>query len=80
MSIKTKNKLVDIHGQLNLTASVWKEDPLFVARCNELKITSQGENPAIALSNLEEAIELYLEDETLENIIVPLKFSFTFNK
>lgn len=74
--MKDKRKIRGIQGQINLTAEIWKEDPMYVAKCKELKVTSQGENAAQALSNLEEAIELYLEDESLEKIILPLKFSF----
>lgn len=75
-----KTKIRAVHGQLNVTAEVWKEEPLYVAKCKELKVVSQGETAAKALSNLEEAIELYLEDEDLEKIIIPLKFNFEFGK
>ena len=75
-----KPKMRAIHGQLNLTAEVWKEEPMYVAKCKELKVVSQGGTAAQALSNLEEAIELYLEDEDLERIIIPLKFNFEFGK
>jgi len=73
-------KIKSIHGQLNLTAEIWKEEPMYVAKCKELKVISQGNTAAEALSNLEEAIELYLEDENLEKIILPLKFNFDFGK
>ena len=73
-------KIKSIHGQLNLTAEIRKEEPMYVAKCKELKVVSQGETAAQALSNLEEAIELYLEDENLERIILPLKFNFDFTK
>ena len=73
-------KMRAIHGELNFTAEVWKEEPMYVAKCKELKVVSQGETAAKALSNLEEAIELYLEDENLERIILPLKFSFEFGR
>lgn len=36
---------------------------MYVAHCPELEITSQGKNVELALENLKEAIELYLEDE-----------------
>lgn len=76
--MSNKQKIKAVHGGLNVTAEVWKEDPMYVAKCKELKVTSQGETAAEALSNLEEAIELYLKDESLENIILPLKFTFEF--
>lgn len=74
------SKINAVHGELNVTAEVWKEDPLFVAKCKELRVVSQGNTPAQALANLEEAIELYLEDEELEKVIIPLKFTFEFGK
>jgi predicted RNase H-like HicB family nuclease len=46
------------------TASVWQEDEWFVAHCNEFEIASQGESVPEALSNLQEAIELYFEEPT----------------
>ena len=46
-----------------LNALVWKEDHLFVSQCLEVDVASQGENKKEALSNLEEALELYFEDE-----------------
>ncbi|MFA4857977.1 MAG: type II toxin-antitoxin system HicB family antitoxin [Candidatus Margulisiibacteriota bacterium] len=76
----SKFKINAAHGQLHLTAEVWREHPLFVARCKELKVVSQGKSPAQALQNLEEAISLYLEDEELEKLVVPLKFEFDFGK
>ena len=46
-------------------ALVWKEDDLFVAQCLEVEVASQGETKKKALVNLEEALELYFEDERL---------------
>jgi predicted RNase H-like HicB family nuclease len=45
---------------------ITKEEKLFVANCPELDITSQGETIELALSNLREAIVLYLEDEDVD--------------
>jgi predicted RNase H-like HicB family nuclease len=42
---------------------VTKEGKLYVADCPELEITSQGRTVELALRNLREAIELYLQDE-----------------
>ena len=36
---------------------------MYVARCFELEIASQGKSVESALENLREAIELYIEDE-----------------
>lgn len=43
------------------SALITKEDGLYVARCPELDVTSQGEDIETARTNLREAIELYLE-------------------
>lgn len=34
-----------------------------MTRCLEVEVTSQGESREVALANLREALELYLEDE-----------------
>jgi predicted RNase H-like HicB family nuclease len=46
---------------------VWKEDELYVAKALEVEVASQGESEEEALSNLEEALELYFEDNTEVN-------------
>lgn len=46
----------------NFHTIVWKENDLYVARCVEVNVTSQGTNHQEALANLKEALELYLED------------------
>jgi predicted RNase H-like HicB family nuclease len=43
------------------SALITKEADLYVARCAELDVTSQGEDIESARANLREAIELYLE-------------------
>jgi predicted RNase H-like HicB family nuclease len=40
---------------------ITKEEDLYVARCPELGVTSQGSDVESARGNLREAIELYLE-------------------
>ena len=42
---------------------VTREGKWYVALCPELDIASQGKNVEDALSNLKEALELYLTDE-----------------
>lgn len=44
-------------------ALVWKESGLFVAKAIEVEVASQGKTKVEALKNLEEALELYFEDE-----------------
>ena len=43
------------------SALITKENGLYVARCPELDVTSQGEDIESARANPREAIELYLE-------------------
>jgi predicted RNase H-like HicB family nuclease len=45
----------------NFTAVVWQEDDGFVAQCLEVDVASQGESEGEALTNLQEALELYFE-------------------
>lgn len=51
---------------------VWREDKLFVAKCLEVEVASQGKTKKEALDNLKEALELYFEDEKLEKFPVNL--------
>ena len=46
-----------------LSAVINKEGDWYVSWCPELDIASQGKSVEEALSNLKEAVELYLEDE-----------------
>lgn len=48
---------------LEFSSVVNKEGKLYVANCPELGIASQGKSIELALDNLKEAIELYLQDE-----------------
>lgn len=50
---------------------VWKEGKLFVAKFLELELASQGKTREEALKNLKEALELYLEDENINNLSFP---------
>lgn len=47
---------------LILTAVVHKEEDMYVAECPEVGTVSQGKTLKEAVSNLEEATELYLEE------------------
>lgn len=53
----------------NLHAVVWQEDKLFVAKALEVEVASQGSTEKEALKNLQEALELYFEDQDTGNII-----------
>lgn len=43
-------------------------DPVFVAHCTSLGIASQGYSFDEAMKNIREAIELYLEEQNLEDL------------
>ena len=57
---KTRKRL-----KSGLHALVWKEDNWYVARAVEVEVASQGKTKKEALANIEEALELYFEDEKL---------------
>ncbi len=44
------------------TAVVWKEEEGYVSKCSELGVASCGVTVEGAVSNLKEAVELYLEN------------------
>jgi len=46
---------------LEFTAVIEKEDDIYVSLCPELDIASQGETPEEAKANLIEALELFFE-------------------
>ena len=49
-------------GGYQLTAIIEHEGNLFVARCVELDIASQGNSAETALSNLKESVAVFLEN------------------
>lgn len=50
---------------------VWKEENLYVAKFLELELASQGKTEKEAMNNLKEALDLYLEDEDVDNLTFP---------
>ena len=50
---------------------ITKEDNWYVANSIETGVASQGKSIEEAISNLKEALELYFEDNTIENNSVP---------
>ncbi|WP_419802026.1 type II toxin-antitoxin system HicB family antitoxin [Mucilaginibacter sp.] len=48
---------------------VWKEGKYHVARCLNVEVSSFGESKEEALTNLQEALELYFEDEDSINLV-----------
>ncbi len=50
------------------TAVIEREDNMYVALCPELDIASQGETVEVARTNLKEAIELFFETASQQEI------------
>ena len=50
---------------MKLSAILHKEGDWYVSLCPQLDIASQGKTVEEAVSNLQEAVELYLEDEDI---------------
>ena len=48
-------------------ALLWKEGTLTVAKCLEIEVASQGKTKKEALENLEEALSLFFEHESISN-------------
>ncbi|MFC7326517.1 type II toxin-antitoxin system HicB family antitoxin [Marinactinospora rubrisoli] len=48
---------------LRLTARIWPEEGGFVIQCVENGVTTEGDTYEEALHNIQEAVELYYEDE-----------------
>ncbi len=49
--------------KLSLISVVWKEGKYFVAQCLNVDVSSFGASKKEALSNLDEALELYFDDK-----------------
>jgi predicted RNase H-like HicB family nuclease len=67
-------------ADVRLTAAVTREGPLYVARCLEVEVASQGRSFDEAMANLKEALELFFEDhpktpEVAPPIIAPVEVS-----
>jgi predicted RNase H-like HicB family nuclease len=58
------------------TAVIHKEDNLYVAECPEIGTASQGETIEEAVSNLQEATELYLEEFPMKASFRPIMTTF----
>lgn len=56
------------HKRQKLTAVIHREDDLFVSHCPELDIASQGVSVEEARQNLIEAIELFFETASPQEI------------
>ena len=58
------------------TAIIHKEDDLYVAQCPEIGTASQGDSIEEAISNLQEATELYLEEFPMKTTFRPIMTTF----
>lgn len=54
---------------MQLTAVVRKWEKFYVAQCIEYDVTSQWESIEQAVSNLQEAVSLYLQDENQKTVL-----------
>lgn len=54
--------------KLDLHSVVYQEGKYFVAQCLDVDVSSFGESEAQALANLQEALELYFEDQDIGDI------------
>ena len=53
---------------LRYSAVAWKEAGSYVSKCPELRVSGCGDSFEDAVSNLRDAVELYLENARLLNI------------
>lgn len=60
----------------NFTAIIEKEDEMYVALCPEIDVASQGATVEEARNNLQEAIELFLEHASKDEIALRFKNDF----
>ena len=58
------------------TAILHQEGDLYLAECPETGVASQGDTIELALANLKEATELYLEEFPLETTSPPILTTF----
>lgn len=54
---------------LNLKLVIWKEGKYYVAQCLNTNVSSFGKSKTEALNNINEALELYFEDNNEPNIV-----------
>ncbi len=57
-------------SKVSLKNVVWKEGKYYVAQCLNLDISSFGKTRKEALTNLDDALELYLEDKEATQKVV----------
>jgi len=55
--------------KINLKNIVWKEGKYYVAQCLNVDVSSFGRTKKEALANLDEALELYFEDNKKTDLV-----------
>jgi predicted RNase H-like HicB family nuclease len=63
--------------KFNLSATIWEEEGVYVSKCPELGVASCGDTPEEALSNLKEAVELYLDNARELGLIADVETALT---
>ena len=58
-----------MNNSIQLQNVVWKEGKYYVAQCLNVDVSSFGKTKKEALDNLNEALELYFEDQDLNKIV-----------
>ena len=56
---------------------VYREDKYYVSQCLNVDVSSFGKTAQGAIDNLKEAVELYLEDENVDQLYQPVGEMFT---
>lgn len=54
--------------KIDLKNIIWQEGDHFVAQCLNVDVSSFGDTKEEALSNLQEALELYFQDVSLDEM------------
>jgi predicted RNase H-like HicB family nuclease len=67
-ALPQKKRKVKHMKKIELVSAVWREGKYYVAQCLNVDISSFGETKILALANLKEALELYLEDAPASSI------------
>lgn len=61
----------------DFTVVIWKEKEWYVSKCPELGVASCGDTISEAMSNLKEAIELYIENAETLGLMEDIEESLT---
>ena len=58
-----------MNNSIQLQNVVWREGKFYVAQCLNIEVSSFGKTKKEALANLNEALELYFEDQKPTKLI-----------